>query len=152
MSKTQKIDEKDLMNFEDFSKLSKSEKEKVKGRSRIIAIERLKNNEDYQKGLEIRNDLINFAKEEIIPLIKEDISDKQAEEKAFFIALKLFMVHDVRLQSAMTLEAISAILGVTRERIRQIESSATKKLKHPKYIREFYEYLNIGMGAETVGF
>ena len=43
-----------------------------------------------------------------------------------------------------TLEEIGAVLGgVSRERIRQIESSALKKLKHPKIIRNFYNYIRL---------
>ena len=94
-------------------------------------------------GREIRKDLLEFAREEIRPLITE-LSDKQADEKAFFIALKIFMIHDVRLQSEMTLEAIANIFGITRERVRQIESQASRKLRHPKLSRDFLKYVRMG--------
>lgn len=43
-----------------------------------------------------------------------------------------------------TFEEIGVILGsIRRERIRQIESSALKKLKHPKIIRNFYNYIRL---------
>ena len=43
--------------------------------------------------------------------------------------------------SAMTLEEIGLVLGITRERVRQIEASALKKLKHPKHARKLRDYL-----------
>ncbi len=42
-----------------------------------------------------------------------------------------------------TLEEIGRILHVTRERVRQIEASAIKKLKHPKIGRWLLTYLNL---------
>ena len=42
-----------------------------------------------------------------------------------------------------TLEEIGLILGVSRERVRQIEASAIKKLKHPKIGRILKRYLAI---------
>ena len=43
--------------------------------------------------------------------------------------------------SALTLEEIGLVLGVTRERVRQIEASALKKLKHPKHARKLRDYM-----------
>ena len=42
----------------------------------------------------------------------------------------------------LQLEEIANNLGVTRERIRQIESAAIKKLKHPKLGRRLKDYLD----------
>ena len=41
----------------------------------------------------------------------------------------------------LTLEEIGLILGITRERVRQIEASALKKLKHPNIGRVLREYM-----------
>ena len=43
----------------------------------------------------------------------------------------------------LTLEEIGLILGVTRERVRQIESSALKKLKHPNIGRILRSYMEM---------
>lgn len=43
----------------------------------------------------------------------------------------------------LTLEEIGLILGVTRERVRQIEASAVKKLKHPKIGRILRGYMSM---------
>ena len=147
----QKINEEDLMSFEDFDNLSSKEQKKVVGRSRIIAIERLKNSANFKRSAEVRKDLVEFANEEILPLIT-DLKGAKAKEKAFFIALKIFRIHDIRLQSALTLEEVAIIMGITRERIRQIESKASMKLKHPKVSRFLSQYVNLGDTAETVGF
>ena len=51
---------------------------------------------------------------------------------------------NIRSGGEYTLEEIGTVLGgVSRERIRQIESSALKKLKHPKIIRNFYNYIRL---------
>ncbi len=44
-----------------------------------------------------------------------------------------------------TLEEIGAVLQVTRERVRQIENSAIKKLKHPNIGRFLKEYILQGL-------
>ncbi len=45
--------------------------------------------------------------------------------------------------SDLTLEEIGLVLGVTRERVRQIETSALKKLRHPSTGRLLRKYLEI---------
>ena len=43
--------------------------------------------------------------------------------------------------SARTLEEVGQIFHVTRERIRQIEAKALRKLKHPTRSRKLRDYL-----------
>jgi RNA polymerase primary sigma factor len=40
-----------------------------------------------------------------------------------------------------TLEEIAGKLGITRERVRQIEQQALKKLKHPKFRKKWQDIL-----------
>ena len=42
-----------------------------------------------------------------------------------------------------TLDEITKILGITKERVRQIEAQALKKLKHPKMGKQLKDYINI---------
>ena len=51
-----------------------------------------------------------------------------------------------------TLGAIGEIMGITRERVRQIEAGAIKKLKHPKMGRGLKHYVEMGgdMDMSTV--
>ncbi len=43
---------------------------------------------------------------------------------------------------AHTLEQVGKKLGITRERVRQIETRALSRLRHPTYIGKFKDYLN----------
>jgi len=42
-----------------------------------------------------------------------------------------------------SLDEIAKILGISKERVRQIETQALKKLKHPKLGKELKDYMNI---------
>lgn len=43
----------------------------------------------------------------------------------------------------MTLEEIAKVFGITRERVRQIESMAINKLSHPKFSLKLRRYLEL---------
>ena len=67
----------------------------------------------------------------------KEILDTLTEREADVLRMR-FGMHDGRTH---TLEEVGQIFGVTRERIRQIENKAIRKLRHPsraKKIRDFY--------------
>ncbi|MDH5465284.1 MAG: sigma-70 family RNA polymerase sigma factor, partial [Thiovulaceae bacterium] len=66
--------------------------------------------------------------------VLEQLNDR---EKAV-IRMRFGIMED---ESDRTLEEIGKELNVTRERVRQIESSAIKKLKHPKVGRRLKNYI-----------
>jgi RNA polymerase primary sigma factor len=43
----------------------------------------------------------------------------------------------------LSLEEIAKTMGITRERVRQIETSAIKKIKNPKIGRKLKNYLEM---------
>lgn len=51
------------------------------------------------------------------------------------------MRHGLNSQPARTLDEISKILNITRERVRQIEAKALKKIRHPIRARNLRDYL-----------
>ncbi len=69
--------------------------------------------------------------------IDEVLSQLNEREQAV-IRMRFGLLEDM---SDRTLEEIGKELAVTRERVRQIESSAIKKLKHPKVGRKLKNYI-----------
>ncbi|WP_300806415.1 RNA polymerase sigma factor RpoD, partial [Helicobacter sp. UBA3407] len=63
----------------------------------------------------------------------DDVLDQLNEREKAVIRMRFGLLDD---ESDRTLEEIGKELNVTRERVRQIESSAIKKLKHPKVGRK----------------
>ena len=76
-------------------------------------------------------------KEDLKEQIDEVLSQLNEREKAV-ICMRFGLMDD---ESDRTLEEIGKALNVTRERVRQIESSAIKKLKHPKVGRKLKNYI-----------
>jgi len=76
-------------------------------------------------------------KEDLKEQIDEVLDQLNEREKAV-IRMRFGLMDD---ESDRTLEEIGKALNVTRERVRQIESSAIKKLKHPKVGRKLKNYI-----------
>lgn len=66
--------------------------------------------------------------------VLDQLNDREKE----VIKMRFGLLDD---ESDRTLEEIGKALNVTRERVRQIESSAIKKLKHPKVGRKLKNYI-----------
>jgi RNA polymerase primary sigma factor len=78
-------------------------------------------------------------------ILKEDLGrqidsmfDQLNEREEAVVRMRFGLLSD---ESDRTLEEIGKELSVTRERVRQIESSAIKKLKHPKVGRKLKNYI-----------
>jgi RNA polymerase primary sigma factor len=68
----------------------------------------------------------------------EFVLDKLNDREREVIKMRFGIMAD---ESDRTLEEIGKELAVTRERVRQIESTAIKKLKHPKIGKELKKYI-----------
>lgn len=68
----------------------------------------------------------------------ESVLEQLNEREKAVIKMRFGIMDD---ESDRTLEEIGKELNVTRERVRQIESSAIKKLKHPKVGRKLKNYI-----------
>ena len=71
----------------------------------------------------------------------ELVVDKLNDRERAVINMRFGLMDD---ESERTLEEIGKALGITRERVRQIEATAIKKLKHPKIGKELRDYLESG--------
>ncbi|ARJ56556.1 RNA polymerase sigma factor RpoD [Campylobacter cuniculorum] len=68
----------------------------------------------------------------------DEVLDQLNDRERAVIRMRFGLLDD---ESDRTLEEIGKELNVTRERVRQIESSAIKKLKHPKVGRKLKNYI-----------
>ncbi len=68
----------------------------------------------------------------------DDVLDQLNDREEAVVRMRFGLLNDA---SDRTLEEIGKELNVTRERVRQIESSAIKKLKHPKVGRKLKNYI-----------
>ncbi len=75
--------------------------------------------------------------EELLEQI-DDVLDSLSEREEVVIRMRFGLVDD---RTEYTLEDMARELKLTRERVRQIESSAIKKLKHPKIHKMLKKYI-----------
>ncbi len=92
---------------------------------------------DFIEDKNAPNPLEVIMKEDMKQKIDEILDHLNEREKAV-VRMRFGLMPD---ESDRTLEEIGKELNVTRERVRQIESSAIKKLKHPKVGRKIKNYI-----------
>ncbi|MEJ7901961.1 MAG: RNA polymerase sigma factor RpoD [Thermomicrobiales bacterium] len=80
---------------------------------------------------------IEIASHELLKVQISDALEKLTERERKIIVLR-FGLEDGRFR---TLEEVGREFGITRERIRQIEAKALRKLRHPSYSRKLRGYL-----------
>ena len=80
---------------------------------------------------------IELASQELLKSQIADALDKLTDRERKIIKLR-FGLDDGRFR---TLEEVGREFGITRERIRQIEAKALRKLRHPSYSRKLRGYL-----------
>ncbi len=80
---------------------------------------------------------IEIASQELLKSQIADALDKLTDRERKIIKLR-FGLDDGRFR---TLEEVGREFGITRERIRQIEAKALRKLRHPSYSRKLRGYL-----------
>ena len=98
----------------------------------------MKNGIAASKGYAIGKVFIQQHEE--IVITDEKVTDVAAAKEELNKALEASKVQ-LEAIKAKTLEEIGKVFGVTRERIRQIEAKAIRKLRHPsrlKLLKNFY--------------
>lgn len=81
---------------------------------------------------------MDYILKEDLKLQIDDVLEQLNDREKAVIRMRFGLLDD---ESDRTLEEIGKELNVTRERVRQIESSAIKKLKHPKVGRKLKNYI-----------
>ncbi|VAY86434.1 RNA polymerase sigma factor RpoD [hydrothermal vent metagenome] len=134
-------------SFEEIGKVVGLSVDKVK---QVIKITKEPVSLDAPIGSEEDGKFGDFVADEKAPspidnLMKEDLQmqidqilDQLNEREQAVVRMRYGLMND---ESDRTLEEIGNALSVTRERVRQIESSAIKKLKHPKVGRNLKNYV-----------
>lgn len=94
---------------------------------------------DFIEDTSIGNVIDSLATDDMQKTVRELVSELSARE-----AKVLGMRYGIEMNSDRTLEEVGKQFDVTRERIRQIESKALRKLRHPKRLEKLRSYLNDG--------
>ena len=90
---------------------------------------------NFQKQLKIIRQLVIALIVVMLMVIAGNILNTLSEREAEVLRLRF----GIGVPKAMTLEEVGQHFGVTRERIRQIEDKAIRKLRHPMRARMLKE-------------
>jgi len=94
---------------------------------------------DYVADTKLKNPMENIMMEDFRKQIDEVLKNLNEREREV-IKMRFGLMPD---KSERTLEEIGQELNVTRERVRQIESSAIKKLRHPNIGKLLKNYIGL---------
>src|SRR5258706_12693753 len=81
---------------------------------------------------------VDQASKQLLKDHLEEVLGTLSEREAKVLKLRF----GLEASKAMTLEEVGKVFGVTRERIRQIEAKALRKLKHPSRRKKLQDYLD----------
>lgn len=80
---------------------------------------------------------VDQASKQLLKVHLDEVLDTLSEREARVLKLRFGLERNKQ----MTLEEVGRVFGVTRERIRQIEAKALRKLKHPSRRKKLQDYL-----------
>jgi len=109
---------------------------------RPISLEAPVGSEDDSSRIEIiadetaKNPFVSAAQKNLRKIVTEILSELDAKEESV-----IRMRFGMSTNQTSTLEEVGEYIGVTRERIRQIEQKALNKLKHPTRARKLRSFL-----------
>lgn len=100
---------------------------------------------DSEEDLFLRDVITDYESDPLAEAEKKALDDELEEvlssltDRERVVLMHRFGLHDTK---SYTLEEIGRLLGVTRERVRQIESQALSKLRNPRRAGQLHTYLS----------
>ncbi len=91
---------------------------------------------DFVRGEESDDPSIAFQDQSMVECVKKSLDELQPRE-----AQVLRLRYGIGTNKDHTLEEVGHALGLTRERVRQIESAAVRKLRQPEFQQRLRDYL-----------
>jgi len=86
--------------------------------------------EDSKVTSPLQSTMSNLLREQMLGMVNDQLTYR--EQRVLMLRLEDGCSH--------TLEEVGYTLGVTRERVRQIEAKAIRKLRHPKNVKKLLDY------------
>ena len=94
---------------------------------------------EFNELIQVRRSVRKYSTE-------KKVTKEQIEEILGTLAPResavLILRYGLRDNRPRTLEEVGKVFNVTRERIRQIEAKALRKLRHPNKIKKFQDFLD----------